>query len=179
MSNVRSGALYEATIEFPGLFERTFLCDGPGKLRDLVWGVAHAQGEPIGDDRTGEMIHEVGRLRSRADVDGEATLAVIAGTVTVEPADPNEYVCEGHTGDDSVLLGGPEFCDGSCRPRREFGKHALIDLMTALDDAGLDESGGCGACALEAGQMCEGCGRCNCDRHDTCKRPAPAPAADR
>ncbi|MGW3466331.1 hypothetical protein ACWDE9_45390 [Streptomyces olivaceoviridis] len=41
-----------------------------------------------------------------------------------------------------------------------------------LDDAELEARGGCGPCGLEAGQMCAGCGKCNCHTHETCVRPA-------
>jgi hypothetical protein len=166
--------MYEVTIEHPAVGERTYVADGPGGLRDIVWGVARAQGRPITDEggRDREMIHAVGALRSRADFEGAGRLEVGAVTVKVEPADDSAYACQGHQGEDAVLLGGPEFCDGSCVPRRRFKKAALLDLADALEDAELDASGGCSACGLEAGQKCVACGRCNCDRHDDCKRPA-------
>lgn len=50
-----------------------------------------------------------------------------------------------------------------------------LDELNALffaDDLELSLTGGCPACGLEHDQMCVGCGRCNCDRHDTCVRPA-------
>ncbi|MFD9422249.1 MULTISPECIES: hypothetical protein [unclassified Streptomyces] len=165
--------MYAVTLAHPHLDERRFFCGTPGELRDAVWGVARAQGSPItsegGYDR--EMIYEVGDLRSRADTEGTGTLQVLDFTVTVDPIAGTEYDCEGHEGEDIALLGNPATCDGSCRPRPRFDRAALVDLTTALDDAELDESGGCGACGLEAGQMCVACGCCNCDRHDTCVRP--------
>ncbi|MFD3609017.1 hypothetical protein ACFWXA_13250 [Streptomyces atroolivaceus] len=165
--------MYEATIEHPAIEEQTYLCTTPGELRDVVWGVARAQGEPIADKDAGEMIHTVGALRSAADIDGVGTLAVHGITVRVEPADETAYACEGH---ESLYVGLGEtvFCDGTCRPRRKFNHTALVDLSLALDDADLDETGGCGPCGLEAGQMCADCGRCNCSRHDSCKRPTAA-----
>jgi hypothetical protein len=51
-------------------------------------------------------------------------------------------------------------------------RQARIDRMLALDDLELEEEGGCGACGLEADDMCVACGQCNCDRHDNCVRPA-------
>ncbi|WP_432001587.1 hypothetical protein [Streptomyces sioyaensis] len=166
--------MYQVTIENPAIEERQFDCQDGGELRTLVYGVHRAQNEPVTDDR--QAIAAVGTVRSQADIDGKGVLIAHAVTITVEPADPSAFACEGHTGEDSVLLGGPEFCDGTCRPRRRFDNKALVDLAIALDDADLDESGGCGACGLEAGQMCADCKRCNCDRHDQCKRPAAEPA---
>ncbi|MEU1853937.1 hypothetical protein ABZ499_32940 [Streptomyces sp. NPDC019990] len=158
--------MYDVILDGPGIDARTYFADGPGELRNIVWGVARAQGQPVTDDR--EMIAKVGELRSDCDITGDGTLQVHAITVTVRDAEG----CEGHAGEDSVLLGGPETCDGSCRPRRRFREPQLIDLVCALEDAELEGSGGCGACGLEAGQMCAACGKCNCDRHDTCIRPA-------
>ncbi|MEV6738661.1 hypothetical protein AB0N14_17700 [Streptomyces sp. NPDC051104] len=166
--------MYDVTIEHPGMDDRQYVCDGPGELRNLVWGVARAQGKPITDKdgRDREMILTVGDLRSRADVEGVGTLMVEAVTVRVEPADESAYACEGHEGEDAVLRGGPLHCDGRCKPRRRFDRQALVDLSLALDDADLEASGGCGRCGLEAEQMCADCRRCNCHRHDSCKRPA-------
>ncbi|MEU6628408.1 hypothetical protein ABZ905_08950 [Streptomyces parvus] len=168
--------MYAVTLAHPQLDDRRFYCPTPGALRDVVWGAARAHGQPITAEggRDSEMIAEVGDLRSRADIDGIGTLAVFDFTVTVEPVGTGtEFDCEGgHEGEDAALLGGPTTCDGRCRPRPRFGHQALTDLVCALDDAELDESGGCGACGLEAGQMCVGCGRCNCHRHDGCARPA-------
>ncbi|MET8609758.1 hypothetical protein [Streptomyces misionensis] len=160
-------AVYDVIIEHPALAEdRTYSANGPGQLRNIVWGVARAQGKPVTDDRA--MIAEVGALRSDCDITGEGVLKVHDVTVTVRDAEP----CAGHQGEDSVLLGGPEFCDGSCEPRPRFDKEALIDLSGALDDAELDATGGCGPCGLEADQMCAACGKCNCHTHETCVRPA-------
>ncbi|MFD5788617.1 hypothetical protein ACFWH1_18590 [Streptomyces sp. NPDC127037] len=167
--------MYEITVEAPGITARTYHCANPGEMRDVVWGVARAAGEPIPDARNGEMVHTVGALRSSADTGETATLAVAGCTLNVEAYDPTDFECEGH---ESLYagLGETVYCDGACRPLEKFNLDALIDLGIALDDAALDESGGCGACGLEAGQMCAGCGRCNCDRHDTCERPAFEPA---
>ncbi|WP_439082108.1 hypothetical protein [Streptomyces sp. WL006] len=168
--------MYAVTLAHPQLDDRRFFCPTPGALRDVVWGAARAHGQPITAEggRDSEMIAEVGYLRSRADNGGIGTLTVFDFTVTVEPVGTGtEFDCEGgHEGEDAALLGGPATCDGRCRPRPRFGHQALTDLVCALDDAELDESGGCGACGLEAGQMCVGCGRCNCDGHDGCARPA-------
>ncbi|GGZ23565.1 hypothetical protein GCM10010387_15950 [Streptomyces inusitatus] len=157
--------MYDVTIEHPAIEERTFFASGPGPLRDIVWGVARAQGEPVTDHLA--MIAEVGALRSRADIEGEGELKIGEITVRVRNAEG----CEGHQGEDAVLLGGPEFCDGSCRPRKLFKRGALLDLADALEDADLEASGGCSGCGLGAGQSCAGCGKCNCDRHDGCVRP--------
>lgn len=48
----------------------------------------------------------------------------------------------------------------------------LTDLVLIADDIELEAAGGCGACGLEAGQMCAACGQCNCDDHGQCTRPA-------
>lgn len=157
--------MYDVTIEHPTIADRTFFADRPGSLRGIVWGVAQAQGESVADDLT--IAAEVGALWSRADIEGEAQLEV--GEITVRVRDAEG--CEGHAGEDSALLGGPELCDGSCRPRKRFTRGALLDLAEALEGAALDAAGGCSACGLEAGQTCVGCGRCACDRHDTCVRP--------
>lgn len=157
--------MYDVIIEHPAIDDRTYSADGPGQLRDIVWGIARAQGKPVTDDL--KMITEVGALRSACDITGEGVLKVHDITVTVRDAEP----CEGHQGEDSVLLGGPEFCDGSCKPRTSFRKPQLLDLACALDDAELDATGGCGRCGLEAGQMCAGCGKCNCHTHEACVRP--------
>ncbi|MFE3033043.1 hypothetical protein ACFXKY_15535 [Streptomyces canus] len=58
------------------------------------------------------------------------------------------------------------------RHGRTAQREAAIDRALLLDDLELELTGGCGACGLEAGQMCVACGRCNCDRHDDCTRPA-------
>lgn len=165
--------MYEVTIQHPAIADRSFTCNGPGDLRTLVWGVARAQGQPITEEngRDREMIAEVGTLRSRADINGVGELTVHEITVKVEPADETAYQCEGREGEDIVLLGGPNFCDGRCKPRRPFKHQSLLDLADALDDADLNTSGGCSGCGLEAGANCADCGRCNCDRHDNCKRP--------
>jgi len=47
-----------------------------------------------------------------------------------------------------------------------------LDRLLFADDFDLAVSGGCPACGLEAGQMCVGCGSCNCDTHENCVRPA-------
>lgn len=162
--------MYVITIEHPAIEDRTYLADGPGQLRDIVWGVARAQGKPVTDNLA--MIVEVGTLRSRCDIEGKGVLAVHDITVTLTDADPSSFECEGHEGEDGVLLDGPTRCAGRCKPRARFDKSALIDLSCALDDAELEAAGGCGRCGLEVGQMCAGCGNCNCHRHDVCARPA-------
>ncbi|WP_327345927.1 hypothetical protein [Streptomyces europaeiscabiei] len=166
--------MYQVTIKHPAIEDRTYIANGPGELRNIVWGVARAQGKPVTDDSA--MIAEVGDLRSRCDIEGVGLLDVHEITVKVEDADPDMYECEGgHDNEDSAILGGPVRCDGACRPRRRFHKGALLSLAEALDDAELESEGGCAACGLEAGQMCAGCGKCNCERHDNCTRPAPRP----
>ncbi|MFD0209151.1 hypothetical protein ACFVH9_08435 [Streptomyces hirsutus] len=162
--------MYQVTIEHPAIKERTYTADTPGELRDIVWGVARAQGEPVTDDLA--MINKVGALCARSDNGGIGVLAVHDITVKVEGADPAAYECEGHEGEDAVLLGGPTRCDGRCKPRKRFRKPELLYLSLALDNARLEAEGGCAACELEADQMCADCGQCNCDRHDTCVRPA-------
>ncbi|QNT94890.1 hypothetical protein HEP81_04617 [Streptomyces griseofuscus] len=158
--------MFEVTIEHPGIEDRTYFADRQGELRNIVWGVARAQGKPTTNDR--EMIAIVGGIASDWAIRGEATLKVHDVTVIVrDPAG-----CDGHAGEDGVLLGGPETCDGSCKPRPRFSLAAAADLTCALDDAELDATGGCGPCGLEAGQMCAGCGKCNCHTHETCVRPA-------
>ncbi|KPI33316.1 hypothetical protein OV450_1404 [Actinobacteria bacterium OV450] len=154
--------MYQVTITHPAIEDRTYGCATGGDLRTLVYGVARAQGEEVTDDR--DMITRVGAARSSADIDGTALLAVAEATIRVEP----RPACEGHESL-YVGLGETAYCDGTCRPLPRFDKDALIDLTGALDDADLDENFGCGACGLTADLMCAACGRCNCDRHDTCK----------
>lgn len=164
--------MYEVTIEHPAFEEKVFTAKDGGELRTLIYGVARAQGQGIESDS--DMIAEVGAVRSRADIEGVGLIEVYDLMVKVEPAsDETAYACEGHESL-YVGLGETAYCDGACRPRRRFTRETLVDLSLALDDDDLDESGGCGRCGLEVGQTCVGCGRCNCDRHDSCKRPAPA-----
>ncbi|MFI9026346.1 hypothetical protein [Streptomyces sp. NPDC053560] len=162
--------MYEVTIQHPAIDERQFTCEGNGDLLALVYGVHVAQGEPVADDK--QTMAAVDVVRLQADAGETATLNAHKATITVDAYDDLDYACEGHEGEDAVLLGGPSTCDGSCKPRKRFDRAALVDLASALDDAELDATGGCGACGLEAGQMCAACGRCNCERHDRCKRPA-------
>ncbi|MEU7323364.1 hypothetical protein ABZ682_22855 [Streptomyces griseoviridis] len=167
--------MFHVTIEHPGIDGEPYLCRDPKELRNLVWGVAQAQGQPITEtlDRHNPWIREVGDLWSRAVIEGVGLLEVRALTVKVEPVeDEFAYRCEGHEGEDSVLLGGPTHCDGTCRPRRRWTHEAVVDLSCALDDAEVEAGGGCGGCSLEADQMCVGCGRCNCFTHESCVRPA-------
>ncbi|MFZ3595085.1 hypothetical protein [Streptomyces sp. BH104] len=167
--------MYQVTIEHSGIQgELQFDCADGLELRALVYSVHRAQNQPVVDDF--QTFTAVNVVLSQADADGKGVLNAHAVTVTVEPGDPCAFECEGHPGDDSVLLGGPEFCDGTCKPRRRFDCEALVRLALALDDAELDATGGCGPCGLEAGQMCVDCKQCNCDRHDQCKRPAAEPA---
>ncbi|MYR63890.1 hypothetical protein GTY54_49385 [Streptomyces sp. SID625] len=163
--------MYLVTIEHPGIKDRTYSADRPGELRNIVWACARVQGKPIPDADDREMIHEVGALRSQADINGEGALKVHDITVKVAEADPAEYACEGHEGEDAVLLGGPKFCDGRCKPRTRFTQDAAVALACALDDADLEAEGGCGPCGLEVDQMCAACGKCNCHTHETCARP--------
>ncbi|MEH0579053.1 MULTISPECIES: hypothetical protein [Streptomyces] len=58
------------------------------------------------------------------------------------------------------------------RFRRTPEREAAIDRAILIDDLELELTGGCGRCGLEADWMCVACGRCNCDRHDDCTRPA-------
>lgn len=58
------------------------------------------------------------------------------------------------------------------RHRRTPDREAAIRRAILVDDLELELTGGCGACGLEADWMCVACGRCNCDRHDQCTRPA-------
>ena len=164
--------MYEVTIEHPAFEEKMFTAKDGGELRTLIYGVARAQGRKVEDDS--DMIAEVGAVRSRADIEGVGLIEVYDLTVKVAPAEnETDYACGGH---DSLYVGLGEtaHCDGSCVTRPRFARDTLVDLVLALDDEELDESGGCGACGLEADQMCAGCGRCNCNRHDTCERPKAA-----
>ncbi|MFJ6014501.1 hypothetical protein [Streptomyces sp. NPDC092952] len=165
--------MYEVTIQHPAVAERTFTAKDGGELRTLLYGVARAQGRTVENDS--DMIAEAGAVRSRADIEGVGLVEVYGLTVKVKPAESDsDYACEGHEGL-YVGLGETTYCDGACRPRTRFGREALIDLSVALDDDDLDESGGCGPCGLEAGQMCAACRRCNCDTHETCVRPTAKP----
>lgn len=53
----------------------------------------------------------------------------------------------------------------------------LISIGLAADDIRIDRAGGCSACGLEHDEMCVCCGRCNCDTHESCTRPANGGAA--
>ncbi|MBA0053473.1 hypothetical protein E0L36_22115 [Streptomyces sp. AJS327] len=166
--------MYEVTIEHPGFDEEPlYSCKDGGELRSLVYGVHRAQGQEVADHS--EAIADISALRSRADIEGVGVLDVGAVKVRVKPAEYGDWACEGH---ESLYagLGESVMCDGSCVVRPRFDREAQIALALALDDAELDASGGCGACGLEAGQMCADCERCNCDRHDGCERPAAEPA---
>ncbi|THA54270.1 hypothetical protein [Streptomyces sp. A1136] len=164
--------MYEVTIQHRSVAEKTFTAKDGGELRTLVYGVARAQGREVDNDS--DMIAEIGAVRSRADIEGVGLIEVYGLTVEVKPAeDEIDYACEGHESL-YVGLGESAYCDGTCKPRTKFDRAALVDLSFALDDEDLDESGGCGACGLEADQMCAACARCNCDRHDSCKRPTAA-----
>ncbi|MFE9127770.1 hypothetical protein ACFYOF_20585 [Streptomyces sp. NPDC007148] len=55
---------------------------------------------------------------------------------------------------------------------RTTRRDIAADLALFVDDLELEEEGGCGACGLEAEQMCVACGQCNCDQHVDCARPA-------
>lgn len=46
-----------------------------------------------------------------------------------------------------------------------------FDRGAFLDSLEIHLDGGCGVCDTEADEMCAACGRCRCDRHDTCTRP--------
>ncbi|MDP9616420.1 hypothetical protein [Streptomyces demainii] len=50
-----------------------------------------------------------------------------------------------------------------------------IPELHPLDVLELLLSGGCPICEYEADEMCVGCGRCACDRHDACVRPDEGP----
>lgn len=58
----------------------------------------------------------------------------------------------------------------STKPARTC-RDDLIDLRIAADSIRLDRAGGCGACDMEPGWECVGCGKCNCDTHENCVRP--------
>ncbi|MEU1815184.1 hypothetical protein ABZ543_08295 [Streptomyces roseifaciens] len=123
--------MYEVTIGHPAIQERRFLCSTDAELRALVDGVVRAQGARVGNDRG--LAAAVAGARSQADTEGTVTLAVLAVTVTVTPAEESAYACQGH---ESVYLGLGEsvWCKGECRPRRAFDRQALLDLSRALDD---------------------------------------------
>ncbi|MGW6459129.1 hypothetical protein ACWF94_24935 [Streptomyces sp. NPDC055078] len=164
--------MYEATIQHRAVEEKTFTAKDGGELRTLIYGVARAQGRRVENDS--DMIAEAGAVRSRADIEGVGLIEVYDLTVEVRPAEnETDYACEGHESL-YVGLGETAFCDGTCKPRAMFDREALVDLSLALDNADLDEADGCGQCGLVAGQMCVDCGRCNCSRHDSCKRPTTA-----
>lgn len=163
--------MYEVTIQHPAVEEQAFTAKDGGELRTLIYGVAHAQGKRPAWDR--DLIAEISDVRSRADIEGVGLIEVYDLTVEVKPAEEVDYACDGH---ESLYVGLGETvtCDGSCVPRLRFSRDARMRLALALDDEDLDETGGCGPCGLEAGQMCAGCGHCNCSRHDSCKRPTAA-----
>ncbi|MFE0765402.1 hypothetical protein [Streptomyces smyrnaeus] len=167
--------MYQVTIEHPAIEERQFDCKDGGELRTLVYGVHRAQNEPVTDDR--QTIAAVAVVRSQADTDGTGTLRAHAATITVESYDDFDYACEGHE-DLYAGLGEAVYCDGTCKPRRRFNQSALVDLASALEDAELDATGGCGACGLESWAMCAACKKCNCERHDACVRPAAEATAE-
>ncbi|WP_199570568.1 hypothetical protein [Streptomyces murinus] len=165
--------MYDVTIKAEGMTDRGYHCKDAAELRTLVYGVFRAQGEAVKNET--ELIAEISGAHSAADLGGVGSVGAGDCTVTVaEVEDWTEFSCHGH---ESLYVGLGETvrCDGTCRPRRRFNRAALLDLTEALDDAGLEATGGCGRCGLEAGQMCVGCERCNCHRHDTCTRPASEP----
>jgi hypothetical protein len=165
--------MYEVTIEHPAFEEKTFTAKDGGELRTLIYGVARAQGQQ--PDSDSDLIAETGAVRSRADIEGVGLIKVYDLTVKVAPAEnDSDYACEGHE-DLYVGLGETAYCDGSCVTRLRFTRDTLVDLTLTLDDEELEESGGCGACGLEADQMCAGCGRCNYDQHESCTRPDDEP----
>ncbi|MEV6565900.1 hypothetical protein [Streptomyces kronopolitis] len=168
--------MYDVTIRAQGIEDRGYHCKDGAELRTLVYGVLRAQGEPVKNDT--DMIAEIASARSVADIGGTGSVGAGDCTVTVaEVEDWTEFSCHGH---ESVYVGLGETvkCDGTCRPRRLFNRTALLDLMEALDGADLDASGGCGACGVEAGQMCVACKKCNCERHDQCVRPTVGAVAE-
>jgi hypothetical protein len=52
------------------------------------------------------------------------------------------------------------------------------DVLWPLLKSLSEPAGGCPACGLGPDEMCVACHRCNCDRHETCTRPAPRPGTD-
>ncbi|MEU2487085.1 hypothetical protein ABZ593_21060 [Streptomyces sp. NPDC012617] len=164
--------MYEVTIQAAGINEMQFDCADGSALRTLVYGVFRAQDQEVSDES--DLFAEIAAARSHADLGEAGTLNAGEVTVLIEDADPSAYECQGHE-DLYGGIGECVYCDGTCRPRRRFNRDSVMALASALDDADLDESDGCGACGLEAGQMCAACGRCNCDRHDACKRLTVGP----
>ncbi|MGO4749361.1 hypothetical protein AB4212_12145, partial [Streptomyces sp. 2MCAF27] len=57
------------------------------------------------------------------------------------------------------------------RPRHPAIEVYQPGVLHPLDVLELLFGGGCPVCELEGDEMCVGCGRCNCDRHETCVRP--------
>ncbi|RWZ74884.1 hypothetical protein EQK42_16655 [Streptomyces albidoflavus] len=164
--------MYEVTIEHPTVAGKTFTAKDGGELRTLIYGVARAQGAAPANDS--DLVAEVGAVRSRADIEGVGLIKVYDLKVKVQPVEyESDYACQGH---ESLYagLGETVTCDGSCVPRPRFSRDDLLRLACALDNEDLDETGGCGACGLEAEQMCADCGCCNCSRHASCKRPTAA-----
>ncbi|WP_019061741.1 hypothetical protein [Streptomyces prunicolor] len=90
--------------------------------------------------------------------------------------DPHEWcdvsAAASYLAEDQHTNAPDEFWTVVRRFRRTTHQQAAIDRQIFLDDLELELTGGCGACGLEADQMCAACGRCNCDRHDECTRPA-------
>jgi hypothetical protein len=165
--------MYEITIQHRAFEEKTFTAEDGAELRTLIYGVARAQSRQPDIDR--DLIVEAGAVRSRADIEGIGLIEVHGLTLKVAPAEnDSDCACEGHESV-NVGLGETAYCDGTCRPRLRFTHDTLVELLIALDDEDVEESGGCGACGREADQMCACCGRCNCDRHDECTRPDDAP----
>ncbi|MEU7092976.1 hypothetical protein [Kitasatospora aureofaciens] len=122
--------MYEITL--PALPGRTFTAKDGAELRNIVWAVARAQGKPIssdGEDR--EMVHEVGDLRSRADIEGVGVLDVRDVTVRVMRTAPGDWECEGHE-DLYVGIGETAYCDGGCVPRPLFNRRDELVLAAAL-----------------------------------------------
>ncbi|MGC0418367.1 hypothetical protein [Embleya sp. AB8] len=163
-------AMYEVTVEHPAVQAERFTCKGTPELFTTTYRVAGAQGQQGKDDV--ELGSAISSALWQADLTGTATLVVHAVTLTIEQADPSAYECEGHE-DPAGPLGESVMCDGTCT-RRPFTVKAALGLMIAIDGAELDAEGGCGVCDVEAGQMCAGCGGCNCEEHGSCERPVEA-----
>ncbi|WP_030236894.1 hypothetical protein [Streptomyces sp. NRRL S-350] len=125
--------MYEIRVSHPALISRTFTAKDGGELRNLVWAVARAAGQPIGDGEDREMVHEVGDLRSRADIEGVGVLDVRGVTVRVMSTARGDWEeCEGHDDNPDVGLGETDYCDGTCVVRPIFGCEDEAALAAAL-----------------------------------------------
>lgn len=125
--------MYEVTMSHPAIGEWKLSCKDDQVVWEAVAGAHRAQGQSPADYQDARRAVE--DALAQVGAGGTGTVTALAVTITIELADESEYACQGHEGEDAVLLGGPKFCDGSCVPRPRPGGRVLADLAEVLDDA--------------------------------------------